>query len=449
MQRQLDSHDLNKSKEEILVALEEQKKHIHAIRPPDPSLKASYEEAIAHLTKMRGQPLFHPYIGNGRGNGVFVELMDGSVKLDFISGIGSYFGHLHPRMVKAALNSALQNVWIETNIQQNAQALELMAMLTQASGLEHCFLTTSGTMANENALKILLQKKAPASRLLAFERCFMGRSLAMLQLTDKPELREGLPRTLHVDYLPFYDEREPQKSKERTLNCLERFIRRYPNDYACMCFELIQGEGGSYPGSAPFFSAIMRLLKKHNIAIFVDEVQTFGRTDSLFAFHHFGLQDYVDVVTCGKMLEACATLFSPEFKPKPNLLSQTFVASSSAVHIGIEVIKCLTEEGFLGPNGKNVQLGQYFTQRLNLLAEKYPDRLEGPFGYGLMLACTPFKGEKEKVIACAKALFEEGLITLIAGSLPTRLRFLLPAGSMTYEHIDEGLDIFERVLARL
>ena len=44
----------------------------------------------------------------------------------------------------------------------------------------------------------------------------------------------------------------------------------------------------------------MEILKQNNIAIFIDEIQTFGRTEELFAFQYFGLDDFVDVVTRGK-----------------------------------------------------------------------------------------------------------------------------------------------------
>ena len=39
------------------------------------------------------------------------------------------------------------------------------------------------------------------------------------------------------------------------------------------------------------------MLKKQDIAIFVDEIQTFGCTPSIFAFKEFGISDLVDVVS--------------------------------------------------------------------------------------------------------------------------------------------------------
>jgi len=51
--------------------------------------------------------------------------------------------------------------------------------------------------------------------------------------------------------------------------------------------------------------------------VVADEVQTFGRTTRLFAFQHFGLESLIDIVTVGKMLQVCATLFTRPCTPAP------------------------------------------------------------------------------------------------------------------------------------
>jgi acetylornithine aminotransferase len=72
--------------------------------------------------------------------------------------------------------------------------------------LEHCFLSTSGAMANENSLKNRFSKEAAAAdRVIAFEHCFAGRTLAAgaAFTADKAAYRQGLPNILNVDYIPF------------------------------------------------------------------------------------------------------------------------------------------------------------------------------------------------------------------------------------------------------
>lgn len=419
---------------------------LNTIQPAKAELKQSYEESLKKLNECRGIPLFYPYIGSGLGKGALVELADGSVKYDFITGVGVHFGHSHPKLIEVAIEAALQDIPMQGNLQQNREALELSELLIKTSGIEHCLLTTSGAMANENALKLILQKKHPANRILAFERCFMGRTLALSQITDKPAFREGLPPLLHVDYIPFYDWKNPKESTEKAVSVLKRILSRYPGQHACMCFELILGEAGNYPGKHEFFVELMKILKEHQIAILVDEVQTFGRTDQLFAFQNFGLQEYVDVVTVGKLLQVCAVLFKESFKPKQGLLSQTFISSTASIHCGLAVLKTILNEHFLGKEGRNLELRKHFVDRLQQIVDRHPEHFEGPFGYGLMIAATPFKGDKERVTKYVKALFEAGVIVFVAGENPTRVRFLIPPGGVTLEDIDSVSKILEATL---
>ena len=442
----LNDPTFQKAKKEILSTLEKYRHMITEVRPPQTDLKIGYEEAIEQLGLWRGQDLFYPYIGSGMGNGALVELADGSVKYDFINGIGTHWGHCHPGLAASGIDAGIQDICMQGNLQQNRDSYALVELLIKHSGMDHCILSTSGAMANENALKLIFQKKSPAYRVLAFEKCFMGRTLALSQLTDKADFRQGLPHTLNVDYIPYYDWRYPKESTERAVAALHGYLKRYPGNYACMCFELILGEAGAYPGKQEFFVALLKILKEQGIAVFVDEVQTFGRTDHLFAFQHFGIEEYVDVVSCGKLLHACATLFLDTFKPKPGLISQTFTASTSALRAGHVILTSLLEEGYFGINGKNMTVRKQFVDHLQRLANTFPNHFEGPFGHGLMIACTPFNGERSKVVHFAHALFDAGLISFMAGSNPTRLRFLLPAGSVTPTDIDRAALIMEETL---
>lgn len=438
--------DFAVAKQKILDIVHKHSNHLSKLRPPLQSLTESYEKTVKTFGEIRGMPLFYPYVGSGMGNGAFVELADGSVKYDFISGIGVHWGHCHPKVMEASLEAAVANLTMQGHLLQNQDAVELSELLVKHSGLDHCFLSTSGAIANENALKIAFHHRTPATRLLAFDRCFLGRTLALAQVTDKPDFRIGLPPTLAVDYVPFYDWKDPAGSTERAVAVLKKHLTRYPKAHACMCFEMIQGEAGSYPGTQAFFMALIQQLKEQGIPVFVDEVQTFGRTDRLFAFQHFGLEDQVDIVTIGKLAHTCATLYSSKLRPKPGLLSQTFTASTAAIRVGKVIIKSLIEEGYIGAAGKNAQIRNHIVTRLEAIAARHPEDFEGPFGYGMMIAFTPFKGNREKVIAYAHALFKAGVIAFISGSHPTRIRFLVPAGGVTLAAIDEVAAIVEETL---
>jgi 4-aminobutyrate aminotransferase-like enzyme len=438
---------IQEAKNLLLKTLKDYQSLITTVRPAQESKKISYENILLAFNEMRGGKLYFPYLGSGFGKGPFVELLDGSIKYDMISGIGPhYWGHSDPSIIQAAIDAALNDTVMQGHLQQGMEGFRLSESLINASGLDHCFLSSSGAMANENALKLAFHTKFPASRILAFDKCFMGRTTSLSQITDKPSFREGLPHTLSVDYVPFYREEAPEESTKIAMATLQHHIDRYPGQHAVMCFELIQGEGGFNCGTTEFFKALMAILKKHQIAIFIDEVQTFGRTSELFAYQHFQLEEYVDIVSIGKLSQTCATLFRKAFKPKPGLLSQTFTSSTSAIVIGDLIIHQLLNGSYFGPKGKIAHLHDLFVQGFKKLEKKYPNRIKGPYGIGSMIAFTPLDGEMQTVTKFIQDLFHAGVISFIAGSDPSRVRFLVPVGVITENDVKEVIQIVENVL---
>ena len=166
---------------------------------------------------------------------------------------------------------------MQGNLQQSKSSYDMITRLTSLSGLDHAYLTSSGAMAAENALKLAFHSRQPATRVLAFEHCFMGRTMTLAHITDKPSYRDGLPQTIQCHYVPFYDEMDHTGSIQRAVKVLSDHLATYPNEFAVMCMELIQGENGYFVGHPDFFTAIITVLKAHNVLVFVDEIQTFGR----------------------------------------------------------------------------------------------------------------------------------------------------------------------------
>jgi 4-aminobutyrate aminotransferase-like enzyme len=434
-------------RDQLLAYLAEKQADVSSIKEADLSIKQTYNTYLDAFSQSRGGNIWHPYLSSGLGNGAYVKLADGSVKLDFISGIGSHWGHSLPELVSASIDAAMQDTVMQGNLQQDVTASQLYSRLTSASGLDHCFATTSGAMAAENALKIAFHHFAgKRKRILAFEKCFMGRTLALSQVTDNAAYRDGLPQTVNVDYIPFFDNKDPKGSTNRAVTRLKKHLTRFPKQHAVMCMELIQGEGGYFGGDTSFFKALISVLREHGVLVIVDEIQTFGRTENLFAFQTFGLQKDVDIVTVGKLSQVCATLFNAKVKPKPGLISQTFTGSGSAFHSALAILNRLEFEDYLGPNGKIMEHSRYFMDQLRLLSEKHPQAISGPFGYGLMIAFQAFDGSKETSIAFVKKLYEFGLIGFIAGINPTRIRFLIPVGALSKADIDVAISVIKKTI---
>ncbi len=407
----------------------------------------AYERALHELGRLRGRPLSLPALVAPTGRGARVRLADGRTLLDFVSGIGTYlFGHSDPDLLETAVVAAAGDSVYQGHLAPAAEYPLLLRALLRHTGprIKHGWLSISGAIANENALKLVLQKHAPADTIVAFERNFAGRTLALAEITDKAAYREGLPLSGRVLYVPFYDPDAPQ----RTLAALDAHLGRYPGRIAGMLFELIQGEGGYHTAPPEFFRAVMERCRAAGIAVWVDEVQTFARTGELFAFRTFALDDLVDVVTCGKALQGSAVLFTGRYNPKPGLVAGTYAGSTVGLAVGARIIERLESEGYLGPDGRIAVLGERFARRLDGLRGRMPNAVGAHSGIGAMHAFVPFDGSTEAVQSTVQAAFEEGLFVWSAGASPAKIRMLLPVNTSD-EELESGFTILEKALRRV
>jgi acetylornithine/N-succinyldiaminopimelate aminotransferase len=313
--------------------------------------------------------------------------------------------------------------------------------------LKHAWLSVSGADANENALKMIFQKHAPAEKIIAFERAFAGRTIAMAEITDKPAYRQGLPIRDTTLYVPFFDPHDPE-SIGKSVAALDAHLARYPGRIGGMLFELIQGEGGFHTAPTEFFAALMNRCRDAGIAVWVDEVQTFARTGELFAFKTLGLEQLVDVVTLGKTLQGSAVLFRKQYNPKPGLVAGTFAGSTVGMAVGSVIIERLESEGYLGPDGRIAVLGRRVDRRLESLRKRMPRAVGPRSGVGAMQAFVPLGGAADVVSDVMKAAFEQGLLIHSAGSNPTKLRLLLPVNT-TDEELESGFTMLEKAMRRV
>lgn len=428
---------------------------LNQVCPATPQLTADYASQLARLTDARGAAPYFPYIASGIGNGPWVELADGSVKLDFIGGIGVHgMGHSHAEMLDAAIDGALEDTVMQGNLQQNRPSIaicEKLIALANATGasLDHCLLSTSGAMANENALKIAFHARRPADRIIAFTNCFAGRTLSLAALTDRPSYRSGLPETLLVDYLPFYDPAQPEASTRASVDRLQELLARYPGRHAALWAEPIAGEGGYVAGSKAFFEALLETTRDAGILTIFDEVQSFGRTTAPLAYQSFDLDRYVDITTIGKITQVCATIYRKSLQPTGPILSQTFTGSSGSISVGLRMLEQLAKTGCFGTEGRNQRNHDHFAKRLNELGARYPGQIRGPYGEGMMIAFTPGDGSFQTAQNWVRQLYDLGLICFLCGGDPYRIRFLPPPTITTPDHIDQAIAIIDQMLAEM
>lgn len=160
--------------------------------------------------------------------------------------------------------------------------------------------------------------------------------------------------------MPFYDPHMGPRSIDMAVYHLEQYIHRYPGQHACSSWNLCRARGGFNTAPRRFFVALMNVCKANGIPVWDDEVQTFGRTESMYCFERLGLAEYIDVLTLGKMSQACTCLMTADMNPKPGLLSGTFTASSSSFAVGRAVLETMRDGGYYGHDGRIAKLHRAF-----------------------------------------------------------------------------------------
>lgn len=438
---------------QLTAEIAKEEEALSTIREPDAALAETAKKIMDETNKTRGRPLFYPFVGTGAGHGPYVECVDGSVKLDLINGIGvNIMGHAHPKVVAASLRGSLSDVVMQGNLEPGPEyhtlGRRMVELASKNSRLRHCWFSTCGTMANENALKLARQKHSPARFIVGMENAFAGRSTMMAEVTDNAAYRQGLPRYEEVLRVPFFDAKSPG-SAERSLAKLKEHVANHPKDISCFVFEPMLGEGGFKQAPREFFVPMLEFCREQKIAVWLDEVQTFMRTGELFAFETLGLGEYVDLCTVAKTLQTGATLFTEDYNPQPGLIAGTFSGASSSLAAGEEILRIITEEGYLGKDGKIAKIHKDFVAMLNRLnTTTCKGLLQDASGMGLMVAVTPLDGSKDAVTKLLFTLFKNGLIAFSCGRDPYRLRFLIPAVMQTQD-IELAGKILEKSIQEL
>lgn len=460
----IDTPEVHGGFDQIIEGIRRAQESIDGVRPPSPERQEESRALIDSFGEARGRGLVFPLMGSGLGRGALVELTDGSVKYDFITGIGVHaFGHGDLDIIRTALMAASADVVMQGNLHCNREAADFSETLLESAAMDgerflsHCFLTNSGALSNENALKICMQKTCGAPRVITFEHCFAGRTTTMAQVGDSAGARVGIPLNLEVEYLPFFDPADPEGSIGKAISQLDDAIRRYPCQHACLVMEPLQGEGGFNVAPREFFEPLMARAKAAGIPVWFDEVQSFGRTESMFRFQELKLRP--DVVTIGKMSQVCATLYTAEMNPQPGLLSATFIGSTASLKVGQRMLQRLHSEGAYGRDGRNARLHRAFREAATELVKSKPDCFPSPYdhgrpssvdevigGAGCMMRLTPYGGDAKRIKSLLNRMFDAGVIAFYCGHGPFHLRFLPPLGVLKESDIEEVFKIISSVL---
>jgi len=317
-----------------------------------------------------------------RAEGQYLWDEDGERYLDLLAGFGMYNVGRNNPSVRAAIAEYLE---LETPGMLAMGVTALPGLLAEAllarvpPRLERCLFTSTGTEAVEAALK-LGRAATGRTRVISAEHGFHGLTLGSLSANGCPEFTDRFqPLLPGFERVPFGD-----------LAALDEHLRR--EDVALFLVEPVQGKGVHLP-PAGYLEGAQELCRRYGTLFAVDEVQTgFGRTGTMFAFEHWGLEpDLVPVakslsggyVPVGALLMA-RSVHQAVFDSMEHAVSHgsTFAPNELAMAAGLATLHELDERGLVA---ESARLGARLLELTQPLVEEF-DVVSDVRGLGLMWA---------------------------------------------------------------
>ena len=353
--------------------------------------------------------------------------------IDFIAGIGvNSLGHNNKALVKAISKQAKKQIHI-SNYYFSDTGLSYSKKLLKELNFDHGYFGNSGAEANEAAIKLArkygeLNGGSKRKTIITLESSFHGRTLATLTATGQNKF--------HPECFAPY----PEGFKTIKANDFESLENAFDDTCAALFMESIQGEGGVNLIDKEWALAACEKARKAGAIVMIDEVQTgIGRTGSFLYSDSLGLN--AEVVTLAKGIAGGLPMGACLFRGKAK---DVFKAGDHHSTFAGNPLVCAAAEVVLETVNKNkflqnvTEKGDYI--RNTIKAWNFPF-VKDVRGKGLMIGIQiestikPFDIE----VKC----LEEGLCTTTAGNNVVRF---LPPLTISKKEIDEGLEIFKKVL---
>ncbi len=364
------------------------------------------------------------------GHGATAVDCNGKEYIDFTSGIGvNSLGYCDERWTRAVAKQAatLQHT---SNLYYQPMQTKLAEKLCTLTGFSRAFFGNSGAEANECAVKTARKYAADKYgknryRIVTLQNSFHGRTLTTLAATGQDAFHEKFtPLTQGFSY---------------AFPSMDSVKENVSGDTCAVMIELVQGEGGVLPLEAGFVKELAAFCGERDILLIVDEVQTgVGRTGKLYCFQNYGIMP--DILTSAKGLGgglpigACLCTEHLGGVMDAGSHGSTFGGNPVVCAGALAVLDVVGNGDFLQEVREK---GAYLTEKLSAMEE-----IEFVRGLGLMLGAKLKKGSAK---AAAQKCAESGLLVLTAKEL---LRFLPPL-TITYEDIDKGLAVLQKVIRTL
>jgi acyl-CoA reductase-like NAD-dependent aldehyde dehydrogenase/4-aminobutyrate aminotransferase-like enzyme len=304
----------------------------------------------------------------------------------------------------------------DTSIAETWAAADYANTLRQlVPGLPHVTFVASGAEANEKAMALcrINCSRKDATKVLAFEGSFHGRTLLAVHATHSPSKRTPFELAgYQCQFAPFPvwntpgdEPTAPSGFYAAAANGeLDELIERFGDgkddpllaaevhslaavnkaletgEYFCCVVEPMQSEGGDRYATERFFRALRLLTRRHQTFLVFDEVQTGFGLGGEFAWHTKfrllsgrGQQDYPDAVTFAKRAQV-GVVMSRFADPEP-----------ASVH-GASLVRGRIHADMVSTTHNAERIEKLVKPRLEQLAKSYPQFVLYPRGAGYAFA---------------------------------------------------------------
>ncbi len=244
--------------------------------------------------------------------GVHINLASGEKLVDGMSSWWSVLhGYNHPELNKALVTQSDKFSHVMFGGLTHEPAIDLCNTLIELtpSGLNKVFLSDSGSVSVEVALKMSLQywhskNKPEKHKILTVKNGYHGDTFAAMAVCDPVNGMHQLfePVLMKNLFAPAPTIAFHQEWNDTDVEELSAMFAKHHNEIAAFIIEpIVQGAGGMRMYHPNYLKACRDLCDQYNVLMIVDEIATgLGRTGKLFACEWADISP--DIICLGKTL---------------------------------------------------------------------------------------------------------------------------------------------------